>query len=289
MLSAIFATFVSFVATKEAQWVWEQTQSLFVFNFLLVGPLWFIAVCLCMRPTKRAIFAGVAVSLGVATGMSLFQVTLYRAQIVSCRPMICANRMKQIGLALKQYEKRYGCFPPAYVPDAKGKPMHSWRVLLLPFLELDVGQKYSFDEPWNGPNNRKLIDTIGKVYHCPTDSGKCDNTSYVAVVGPGTAWPGTSSTRTSDMRDGPDKTIWIVEVADSGINWMEPRDLSFDQMDFHVNGKPHSSISSCHTRRAYVLMADCRVQSLPNTLPPETVRALLTIAGGEVIPMGVLD
>jgi prepilin-type processing-associated H-X9-DG protein len=94
--------------------------------------------------------------------------------------------------------------------------------------------------------------------------------------------------RTSDARDGPDKTIWIVEVADSGINWMEPRDISFDQMDFHINGEPHNSISSCHGKRAIVLMADGHTRFLHSTLPPEMVRALLTIAGGEPIPVDVL-
>jgi hypothetical protein len=49
----------------------------------------------------------------------------------------CINNLKQIGLAMHNYHDAHGCFPPAYIPDENGKPMHSWRVLLLPYLELD--------------------------------------------------------------------------------------------------------------------------------------------------------
>jgi hypothetical protein len=47
----------------------------------------------------------------------------------------CSSNLKQIGLALNSYHDQYHCFPPAYVAGADGKPMHSWRVLLLPFFE----------------------------------------------------------------------------------------------------------------------------------------------------------
>ena len=42
--------------------------------------------------------------------------------------------MKQIGVALHNYHDAHGCFPPAYIADANGRPMHSWRILLLAFL-----------------------------------------------------------------------------------------------------------------------------------------------------------
>ena len=141
--------------------------------------------------------------------------------------------------------------------------MHSWRVLLLPFLDhSDVYQKYSFNEPWDGPNNRKLSKEVGGLYRCPADSGESTNTSYVVVVGRGTVWPGEISTRSKDIRDGLDKTLLVVEIADSGINWMEPRDLSFEKMDFHVNGQPHNSISSQHRDLAFVLLANHWVKNL---------------------------
>jgi translation elongation factor EF-Tu-like GTPase len=62
-------------------------------------------------------------------------------------------------LAVANYHETYGCFPPAYVADRDGKPMHSWRVLILPFLEQqELYHAYNFAEPWDGPNNRKLME-----------------------------------------------------------------------------------------------------------------------------------
>src|SRR5688500_8670454 len=64
----------------------------------------------------------------------------------------CLGHCCQLGIALHSYHDEYGSFPPAYVADANGKPMHSWRVLILPFIEEQaLYQRYRFNEPWNGP------------------------------------------------------------------------------------------------------------------------------------------
>ena len=61
-------------------------------------------------------------------------------------------------MAVANYHDMYKCFPPAYVADESGRPMHSWRVLLLPFLsESELYNAYNFAEPWGSPNNRKLL------------------------------------------------------------------------------------------------------------------------------------
>src|SRR5262245_66359 len=73
----------------------------------------------------------------------------------------CKNNLKQIALALLNYESRYGTFPPAYVADESGKPMHSWRVLILPDLDQQaLYNDYNFSEPWDGPNNSRLLTRI---------------------------------------------------------------------------------------------------------------------------------
>ena len=91
----------------------------------------------------------------------------------------------------------YGCFPPAYIADQDGRPMHSWRVLLLPFPDQPaLYDAYNFSEPWNGPNNRKLADQIGRIYlRSGLDSDQAGTTSFVAVVGSETAWPGATTSR----------------------------------------------------------------------------------------------
>jgi Protein of unknown function (DUF1559) len=74
-------------------------------------------------------------------------------------------------LAVANYHETYGCFPPAYLANRDGKPMHSWRVLILPFLaQQELYRAYNFDEPWNGPNNRNLESRIGNIYVSVRDS-----------------------------------------------------------------------------------------------------------------------
>src|SRR5262245_42706847 len=70
----------------------------------------------------------------------------------------CKCYLKQFGLALQNYHDTYGSFPPAFVLGPDGRPWHSWRVLILPFMECDpLYREYRFNEPWDGPNNRKLL------------------------------------------------------------------------------------------------------------------------------------
>jgi hypothetical protein len=223
-------------------------------------------------------------------GLLISPITVVRE---SARRAVCLSNMKQLALALHNYHDVYGCFPPAYIADSNGKPMHSWRVLILPYLEEQALYKaYDFTEPWDGPNNRKLAQNKPPVYGCPSSNNSAAAslaTSYVAVVGPKTLWPGAKVTRLSDIRDGTDNTIMLVENTNSDINWMEPRDVSFEEA---VRG---NGFSSPHVRKngyfyhgtpAFtVALAQGSVWSLPQELPTETLEALLTIHGGEAVDM----
>jgi hypothetical protein len=199
---------------------------------------------------------------------------------------LCQNNLKYIGLALHNYHDQYGCLPPAYVADEQGRPMHSWRVLILPFLELgDIHAQYNFDEPWDGPGNRRLLTMkVPSVFQCPEDTASPTATSYVVVVGPDTMWPGSTSGKFADIADGTSNTLMVVEVAESGIHWMEPRDLELADLPMSVNPESGRGISSLHRveswrpKRPYganAAMADGSAGMLPTELPPERLRALL--------------
>jgi hypothetical protein len=198
----------------------------------------------------------------------------------------CGNNLRQIVIALQNYHDVYGSFPPAYVADKSGRPMHSWRVLVLPFLEQKpLYDQYRFDEPWDGPNNAKLASQFVRIYGCPSDphAQSDTHTSYVAVVGPGTAWPGEKAIQLGDIKDGTSSTLLVVEVHNAGIHWMEPRDLHLGQMPLAINPPRGQGISSEHPSGVQAAFADGRVQFLLNTTPPDTLRGLLTIDGGETV------
>ncbi|MFN0199483.1 MAG: DUF1559 domain-containing protein [Planctomycetaceae bacterium] len=197
----------------------------------------------------------------------------------------CRGNYAQIRLAFYNYQDAYGCLPPAYIADKDGKPMHSWRVLILPFIDWnDLYKKYNFSEPWNGPNNRQLLHECPMVFNCPSRPGFPDttNTSYVVVTGRETAFPGSEPISLDDITDGPENTILVVEIADNEIHWMEPRDLKFDEMSFIIDDPTKPSISSPHIVGPAVMFADggsgVRLQKY---VSPESVKAMLTIAGGE--------
>lgn len=198
----------------------------------------------------------------------------------------CLNNIHNVGVALHNYHSIYGTLPPAYITDANGRPMHSWRVLILPFLDRnDLYAEYRFDEPWDGPNNLKLRDVIVDTFTCPEDHGGTPSTqtSYVAVVGGDTMWPGDRGMTLDDVTDGLGKTLLVVEIANSGIHWLEPRDLHVSQMSRTINGKSGQGISSMHPLGACVVFADGRGRYLSNETPATTIEALLTIRGGETV------
>jgi prepilin-type processing-associated H-X9-DG protein len=189
----------------------------------------------------------------------------------------CRNNLKQLALAMHNYRDAYGAFPPAYVADKDGKPMHSWRVLLLPYMDRrGLYDLYRFDEPWDGPNNRKLAEQMPPEYHCPADAdARAGETSYFVVVGPKTIFPGTASVAMSDIPDGPTYTILLVEAADSGINWLKPRDLTYDEARRGINPEMGWGISSNHGGGAIVAFADGSEDMLPNNTPVQQLRLLL--------------
>jgi hypothetical protein len=203
------------------------------------------------------------------------------------RRLHCVANLKHVAMALQSYESTYGCFPPAYVADESGKPMHSWRVLILPHLgENAVYQKYDFDEPWDGPNNSKLHDIIMPYYHCRSErpDAKETDTSYVVVVGPGTMFPGERSVKLGDISDGTTCTLMVVEVANSGIHWMEPRDLQITKMAPTINPPTGQGISSKHPGGVIAVSADDQVKFLDaESLTPKQLQALLSRAGGEEV------
>jgi Protein of unknown function (DUF1559) len=249
--------------------------------------------------TVRRSMAYVAV-VALACVPSTWLARAVNAAREAARSAQCIANLKQIGLGLVNYESKYGCFPPAYVADAAGKPLYSWRVLLMAELDRTAGWfggrlagGFRFDEPWDSPNNSKLHKLeLYTVLHCPSDPGRSESaeTHFVAVVGPGTVFPSDgTSRRLADVTDGPGNTLIVVEVVGAGNHWMEPKELEWETMSFRLNDRTHPSVSSNHPfggsshSGPHVLTVDDMVKTLPQNLPPETLRAMLTIAGGERI------
>jgi prepilin-type processing-associated H-X9-DG protein len=200
----------------------------------------------------------------------------------------CTNNLKQIALAMHNYYDANKCLPPAVITDDKGRPMRSWRVAILPYLECSPLYKgYNFNEPWDGPNNRKLHNTVIQTYRCPSDPSPVKTeTNYVMIVGEHTigGLPN-EAIRLSDVRDGASNTIMIVEVTGSGIHWMEPRDLSVEEIQRGINDGSGQWISSKHPGGFNAALCDGSVRFLSQTIDRELLRRLIDPSDGEGVSM----
>jgi hypothetical protein len=191
----------------------------------------------------------------------------------------CSNNLQQIGLALHNYHDTYGSFPPAYVADENGRPMHSWRVLILPFMEEQrLYDQYNFDEPWDGPNNRELWPLIPDAYTCPSAQYHDDFlTPYQVLVGPNAVFEAGKSTSLGDIYDGASNTILVVEAARSPVHWMEPTDLGYDR---HGPLAAGLGTSNHDDEGLHVLYADGSVRFLDENISDLELRSLIERSDG---------
>lgn len=235
-----------------------------------------------------AVIAGVG---GISLVFALLIPAVRSAQSTALKSQSSAN-LKAIAAALQKYEDTYGSFPPAYIADAKGKPMHSWRVLLLPYLGYQhVYDRYNFNFAWDSPENAQLLSMMPTEYASPADPDAAlqFETSYMVITGSETMFPDGKSTPRVDVTDGFADTILVVETCAAGVSWMEPKDLDASLMQFKINGREGMEIGSKQPGGAHVLTVDGESHFLPDEAPPEVIRAMTTIRGNEFIPWELLE
>ncbi len=190
------------------------------------------------------------------------------------------NNMKQIGLAMHNYASTYGRFPPAVLYGPDGRTPHSWRVALLPYLEQDaLFRQYNFNEPWDGPNNIKLVEQMPPVF-AATGGLEPGRTSYFVPVGPNTIFPSgrAQGAGFAEITDGLSNTILAVEAV-RPVAWTKPEDIDFDP-----KADP-PEIGGYSADGFNVLFGDGAVRYLKNSIDRHTLKALFTANGGEVISL----
>ncbi len=200
----------------------------------------------------------------------------------------CSSNLERIAQAMLDYEAQTGTFPPPFIADSSGQPMHSWRVLLLPYLgEEALFRRYDLSQPWNSPQNLAVAQQMPSVYACPLDSAatSANETSYMVIVGPQTPFSGPVGSSRQNLSDDPSATILVVEVFDSGVLWTQPNDLALSTLDPNVNGSKTNSIRSHHENGAHAVMVDGKVVLLGNATSGDVVRAMATANQGENVSL----
>jgi hypothetical protein len=196
----------------------------------------------------------------------------------AARRMSCSNNLHNIALALQQYETKYGALPPAYTVDAEGQRLHSWRTLILPFLEQkNLYDKIDLSKPWDDPANRSAYEVPLKIYACPSSEVRATpTTTYFAIVVPGGCFKSIEPRLLADITDSKDLTLMVLEVPEEhAVHWMEPRDADEALLSKLRIGE------SAHPSGTDAVCVSGAVRFLADDSSPAQLRALISIAGDD--------
>lgn len=190
------------------------------------------------------------------------------------------NNLKQIGIAAHNFHDRYKGFPfPSGNREApeneKGKL--SWRVHLLPYLEEQaLYEQFNLEEPWDSEHNKALLEKMPDVFKL-SEGTKPGHTQIVSPVGEGFLAEGNDRKSFASVRDGASNTVMVLTVKpEHAVPWTKPGGFQFDPAKA-------SEVLGGRDDGFLALFADGRVTALDPNLEPDTIKAILTISGGEVV------
>jgi hypothetical protein len=192
-----------------------------------------------------------------------------------------SNNLKQIGLAIHNFHAANDRLPMDIL-DKNGKPLLSWRVELLPYIEQqNVYNMFKLDEPWDSENNKPLSQLQIKMFMSPNatppENFEWGWTSYRGIAGPGASFEKGKKLKFTDFTDGTSNTIMVIETND-WVPWAKPGDYPFNP------DKPLPKIVPPGNKDVFMaLFADCSVRAVSVKTAEKTLKALFTRAGGEKI------
>jgi hypothetical protein len=192
-------------------------------------------------------------------------------------------RLREIGLAMMNYESAHKRFPPAATVDDEGKPLLSWRVALLPYLEqAALYDSFKHDEPWDSEHNLKMLEVALPIYGV---AGKENNgkTRLMVFVGEGAPFEGEKGLAFEEIAkaDGLSNTIMVVEAGpDKAVPWTKPQDLTFDP------DNPLAALGNVPDEGFVVVFFDGSTHIIHKGIDAETLRRLIQHRDGQVIDHG---
>ena len=192
------------------------------------------------------------------------------------------NNLKQIVLAIHNFHEANNRLP-ADILDKDGKPLLSWRVEILPYLEQQaLYDQFKLDERWDSPANGKASKALIKVFASPFDRtpkvvGGYGTTNYLGVAGKGTMFERGKKLKLSDILDGTSNTILLIESVQA-VPWAKPADFEFDPEkplpNFLFPGRSVYGVALC----------DGSVHGInPRLADEKDIKAMMTRGEGEVV------
>lgn len=225
-------------------------------------------------------FIEILVSLFVTVILIVLTLPMRSQGWKSARLRACENNLEQIGIALQNYAEEYGAYPPAYTVDAEGKPLHSWRTLILPYLDQqDVYEKIDLSKPWNDPANLDAYKTEVRTYRCPSTELPPTHTTYLAVVSTNSFFRLTEPRLLSEVTDNHGETLMVFDVtSERAVHWMAPQDVDERIILDFGSDREHN-----HRGTTNALCVDGSVAVLYTNEKLDELRAMISIAGHETV------
>jgi hypothetical protein len=195
-----------------------------------------------------------------------------------------ANNFKQIALALINYSDAYGTLPGAAIVSKDGKPLLSWRVTILPFVEEQaLYNQFHLDEPWDSPHNRKLLTRMPKVYAAPAETAPDPGSTYYQVfVGPNTPFHSHTERKgpayPAMFPDGTSNTILVAE-AGRAVPWTKPEDIAVEAK------KPLPKLGRQFKKFFHAAFADGSVQKIRRDFDADVLRVAIDPADGMILEL----
>jgi hypothetical protein len=249
------------------------------------GPLMELASGALDKADVRADGSAVVARLDAEVGPAVAKAVAALPDLVSLSSarVKTQNNLKQIGIACHNFHDTMG-FMPLDITDPAGRPILSWRVLLLPYLEQDnLYKQLDLTKPWDDPRNAKLLEKMPDVFRVYGRDGHEKGLTYFQMPMSPRAVPGGDPFLVPGRRlpilgitDGTSNTIMVVEAADA-VNWAKPGDLRFEQVTLQKVGSPDR-------KWFHALFADGSVRMLrKDKLTDHQLKGLMTVNGGEVV------
>jgi hypothetical protein len=189
------------------------------------------------------------------------------------------NNLKQLILALHNYHDQHGHFPPPVIYSKDGKrPLYSWRVELLPYVEQQqLSNEFHKDEPWDSPHNKQLLSRMPKVFALPgRERPGLTTTCYQLITGPRTPFPtDKTAPRLTSFTDGTSNTLLVVEGARE-VNWSQPEDLKLP-----ATGSVKQLLGGHFGDSFQAALADGSVYNVKKTVSDQTLRSAIDPKDGK--------
>ena len=228
---------------------------------------------------SRSTLPGTTMSAGAVPVMVALLLPAVQASREAARRVSSMNNLKQIGLAMHNYHSVHDAFPAAYSADSKDKPLLSWRVHILPFIEEQaLYEQFHLDEPWDSPHNKKLIPLMPQAYRSPNSTVGPGKTNYLTVRMKGSTFPGKEKIGLRDITDGCSNTIMVVEANnDLAVDWTKPDDFVPDEKD------PAKGLTGLRPGGFNVAFCDGSVRFISETLDKTVLENLFQRNDGNVV------